>query len=406
MAPSLQFHTAHSRASPGSPPGPEPAAQSGMILIMVVILAAAAATLASGLHFAANSRIKQVRQELRFDKAFFVAEAGIERAKADLRKRVSNLNGVLKGTDNANGTADDGILSFGESVPYGDGKFYVHVRDNADADASTFVDTDNTLIITSTGVVESATRVIEVAVRLTHLIVPPKNADGALSIYGTNTELKVKGNAEINGEDFHIPVDFDCTGAGCNGAESTNPAVAGVFYASTTTVFTVDTTPKDPISGSPRTTNGVGLYTETSWFQFINSLPLESMTVYSPGAALGTREAPTLTILPPGATLINGNTYGAGILIVPGTAILKLAGTFHYEGLIIVIGDGVIDSDVEFDETGTADIFGAVVCIGGELDIKPQGTPRIKYSTEALANLRNLQLPPPRLDMVYWKEIK
>ena len=130
-------------------------------------------------------------------------------------------------------------------------------------------------------------------------------------------------------------------------------------------------------------------------------------TTYTPGGSLGTRAAPAVTILPMGLTTIgpSDKVAGAGILIVPGYARLNIKGTFHFEGLVLLEGDGVIDAESELTEIGTARIFGAMVCVGGALDLTATGTADIKYSMQALANLANLQVPE-QLDTLSWKEIK
>lgn len=367
---------------------------SGMVLVIVIILSAVAGILAAGLHFAGTSRIAQVRQEIRFDKAFFVAEAGVERAKVELRIRAANLNSVLT----------NGVL-FGGATNYGAGTFRVHVRDNVDSNASLFVDTDYIVIIRSTGIVENAKRVIEAEVRVTPPApFVPGQSDGALALYGTNATLLTAGNAKIDGRDYDVPADFNCTGGGCSGTVTTNAAEAGVFYTSTTTVINAKT---GSLIGNPPLTNGVGMFDELYWYQFLDQLGIESLPIY-PGGSLGTRDAPVITLLPSGTTTIEGNVAGAGILIIPGEAMLDIRGTFHYEGLVILIGGGTIDADTDFGGTGTARIFGAMVCLGGAVSIEATGTSDIKYSTAALANLAKLPLPGQlaELDVLYWTEIK
>jgi len=363
---------------------------SGMVLVVVVILAAVAGILAAGLHFASGARILQVRQEIRFDKAFFVAEAGIERAKAELRYRAAKLNGVF---------TNDGVL-FGGITNYGEGEFYVWVRNNS-ADPDPFVDTDHIVIIRSTGIVETATRVIEVETRVTPLDTP-NQADAALGIYGTNTSLTTDGNAKIDGHDWNVPVDFFATGSGANGTLSGNSTNPGVLYALDTTVFDEKA---GSIIGDPPKTNAAGAYNETYWYQFVDKI-IPFAHTYT-GGPMGTREAPIITMLPMGATTINNSdtVSGAGVLIIPGEARLSIKGTFHFEGLVVLIGDGVIDDSADLTELGTCRIFGAMVCVGGGLNFKAKGSADLKYSTQALANLANLQVPA-QLDMISWKEIK
>ncbi len=361
---------------------------SGMVLVVVVIFAAVAAILATGLHLAGGTRITQARQEVRFNKAFYVAEAGVEHAKSELRYRAGNLNGVL---------TNGGVL-FGGLTNYGEGCFDVRVRNNS-TEANPWVDTDHIVVIRSTGIVETATRAIEVEIYVTPFT--PETADGALSIYGTNTDLDVSGNSKIDGNDWNVPADFAATGSAADGTLSGNPTNPGVFYTSTTTVINVSGSGE--LEGNPHSTNGVGMYTETDWYEFLDK-SIAKATIYT-GGSLGTREAPIISMLPTGATEISGKVDGAGILIVPGDANLRISGTFKYEGIVILVGNGTIDAVDEVFQVGTARIFGAVICVGGALDIQATGTADIKYSTQALANLANLQVPA-ELTVRYWKEIK
>ena len=340
---------------------------SGMALVVVVILAAVAGILAAGLHYAGGSRIMQARQEMRFDKAFFVAEAGVERAKATLK------------TDVTNGTLYGGLTNYGE------GRFQINIQDNG----------NNIYTIRSTGIVETAARVIEVVVSNTPFV--PGSSDGAFCIYGTNTDLKVKGSGAIDGNDWNLPT----TLGGDDETVNTNNAMPGVFTASVTN--TINPQKSDSIIGNPAITNGIGQYDEAYWLELANGIMPSH--VYVDGDSLGTRASPVVTLLPSNATTFNGTRAGAGILIVPGDATLKINGTFDFEGLIIMLGDGQIDVGEELSATGTAKIFGAIVCVGGELDINIQGTFDLNYSSQALANLAQLEVPS-QLDMISWNEYK
>lgn len=377
----IQEDDAAGRKAPAQPPGRLDHNASGMVLVVVVIFATAACILATGLYFASGSRIKQVRQEMRFEKAFFVAESGVENAKAALRANPTNLNTVL----------------FGGFTNYGGGRFYVSARTNGG--------TNNIVIIRATGMVEQATRVLEVQIRL---VAPspavPGISDGAVCFYGTNTSLYLKNaNNHVNGYDYYVPENFTGNGSACDGTLSTNVGAPGVFYSSTNTSITGS----GDITGNPPITNWAGIFTEGYWYNFLDTM-LPYATMYTTSSAMGTRDAPVITILPSGTTKITGNNDGAGILIVPGGANLSVGGTFHYEGLLIIIGDGVVDTEAEFAATGTFDMFGSVICLGGALNISATGKAAMKYSTEALANLSRLAIPArlADLDVISWKEIK
>ena len=387
---------------------------SGMVLVVVVILAAVAGILAAGLYFASSASINQVRQEVCFEKAFFVAEAGIEHAKAELQNRATNLTSVLIGSDGVSNTADDGVLSFGSPTNYGDGRFYVKVRNNTTNDPNPFVDTDHIVIIRSTGIVETATRVIEAQVQVIPPIAftsMPQNAKSALGIYGTNDTLSVNGNATIDGHNYNVPITFDPNGKTDyeNIAKSTNAAIPGVLYDSIGTVISLGGS--GSIVGNPPTTNATGgVQNETYWYQFLNSII--PIAILYDGTHLGTRAASIITLLPSGLTTISGNVAGAGILIIPGDATVNISGTIYYEGLVMLLGNGIVNAinNPDFSDSGTASIVGAMICLGGDLNIKATGTANIYYSTQALANLANITNLPPaspvQMNTIYWKEIK
>lgn len=384
--------------------------QSGLVLVIVVLLSSLAAILAAALYFASTSQMIRAHREIRMEKAFFITEAGVEQAKSVLRYSQNGFNDELIGADGLTNTADDGILDFGSSVTLAGGIYTVKITDNADSDSSLFVDTDNTVIVWSTGTFQEVERALEVCVSMPDPINPPMSADGALSLYGTNAEVALQGSALIDGQDYSVPADFLCSGSGCLGAMiATNPSVAGVFSSTTSSLVTVEGSAD--ISGNPPVElGGAGDYTEQEWMAMAQELiPLATITipggVISGNQTIGTRENPQIVLLT-GDVKITGTVDGAGILIVQGGVDIDFTGTFHFEGIVILIGDGISDAPIEFNDHGTASIFGAVVAVGGELDIKPHGSPQIMYSTEALANLANLQLPPNELSVVYWRQIK
>ncbi|NLE66637.1 MAG: hypothetical protein GX608_04365, partial [Lentisphaerae bacterium] len=106
-----------------------------------------------------------------------------------------------------------------------------------------------------------------------------------------------------------------------------------------------------------------------------------------------------------GNAKITGTVDGAGILIVNGGVEIDLAGTFHYEGLVIIIGDNINDSSLEFNDKGNANILGATVVIGGEVDMRVKSSTAISYSSAALANLSEIW-PKEAVNTSKWKILK
>ncbi|MFC1461187.1 hypothetical protein ACFLQR_01540 [Verrucomicrobiota bacterium] len=386
--------------------------ESGMVLLVVVLFATLAAILVAGLYFASTSQVKSTQRQLRMEKAFNIAEAGVERAKSVLRNSHNGFSDELIGYDGVSNSYDDGLLWFGAggaAVSLAGGTYTVKIIDDDDGDGNLLVDTNETVIVWSTGTYQGVQRVLEVAVCVPNPLYPPETVDGALALYGTNGEVIVQGSALVDGKDYALPADFFCSGAGCVGTViATNDAVPGVYATDTTSV--VNVIGAAAVEGDPPTDlDGGGDNTQQDWIDVANDLIPYAQLVINGGviagqATLGTREQPCITVMN-GNVKITGNVDGAGILIIVGGVDIDLVGTFHYEGIVIMLGDGFDDPETEFQDHGNATIFGAVVGLGDNMDFTPHGSPEITYSTEALANLRNI-LPPDELQVVYWREIK
>lgn len=121
------------------------------------------------------------------------------------------------------------------------------------------------------------------------------------------------------------------------------------------------------------------------------------------GATFGTVQAPQITYLPgngSGVTFGNGNSSGAGILIVENA--LTLNGNLDFKGLILVRGTTQVT-----EVTGSATIWGSIWTT--EFNLTVGGHADIQYSTEALA-LANQSgggtgaLPAP-VKITAWRDI-
>jgi len=356
--------------------------------------------LATALLYGVGTQAKSASREIRWEKAFFIAEAGVERTKSYLRTFSGSLDSVLIGSDNTENTADDGLASFGASTNFGRGTFQIKMWDNVDTNASLFVDADDTVVIRSTGTFENATRVIEVTVRVLENNYPPPTADGAVAVYGTNTAIDFNGVASIiSGQDWDVPAVFDCNGLACAGTLTTNELVPGVF----STEY-VPITPNTNLITGGIVSNGVSQFATNYWQDEAEYLiPQASITLpggtYAAETDLGTRTVPKITVVS-GSSTITSNLDGAGVLIIMSGVDVILAGNFHYEGIIILMGDNT------FDVQGTARLFGSLTTTSQGVDIQIKGTPEIVYSTAALKNLKNLKMSPRPLSVVSWQEIK
>ena len=145
--------------------------EKGMVLPLGLMFLAIIAILGTTAVIVTTTDLKIGSNYRASEQAFYVAEAGIERAKLVLFQGSDNgLNDELLGADATASTVDDGILSFGSSVSFGDGNYSVVVTDNDDGDGDLFADSDGKVIVTSTGTApNNAQKVIKATVELESL---------------------------------------------------------------------------------------------------------------------------------------------------------------------------------------------------------------------------------------------
>ncbi|MBI3986899.1 MAG: hypothetical protein HY343_08275 [Lentisphaerae bacterium] len=387
--------------------------RNGTILIVVLALAAVAAMIAVGLYSYTGTTIKSSAKSAQSEQSFYIAEAGIERAKAALMTSQNGLNDELLGADGVPNTADDGILSFGSTVNLGSGShtgtFRVKIADDNDGDSNLYADLNNTVIVTSTGLYSGIARVIEVTVSNQSAKIVPPNVDGAFAVYGTNATVELGGDALIDGDDHDLPAAFNCSGAGCVGAENTNDATAGLHFNTNANLTTTSAGPHHPVlDGDPPVETNAGIYTATDWISFGQNCIADADIIYSGGVfagnvSIGSRADPQIVyVVAP--THFSGNVDGAGILVA--SADLTFTGTFHWEGIVLFLGDNAVDADLEFRESGSTYLYGAVIVVGANGDIDVGGSALVTYSSDALNNLANLGVFQPQIDARSWRTIK
>ena len=352
-----------------------------MFLAIIVILGTTAVIITTtDLKIGTNYKLSE--------QTFYVAEAGIQRAANALEAGASNgFDDELLGADGSSGTSDDGILSFGSSVSFGGGTYAVQVTDNND-DGDLFSDSDGKVLITSIGTIDNASKTIEAIYYYQEI-----DVNGALGIYGPNPTVELSGASEIDGRDYNVPPDFDCSGAGCTATLAGGaPAETGIYTEEAITqvgLISDETDSKQNVFGGPPIDeDGGGVGSVSEWQNFANSLTPD-LTVDSATEGtiteniFGSRDNPQITMITDSAltgTHLSGTIDGAGILIVKGD--LQITGTFHFEGLVIVMAGG----DLVVTGTGRSILYGSVVLAGSgaSSEVDYGGHASIRYSTQAL----------------------
>ena len=222
-----------------------------------------------------------------------------------------------------------------------------------------------------------------------HAVAPYLNlaTGAALSLHDTGN-LNLNGNPLITGDDTHVPSNPNCNGGGCAGSD--NPFgtdVIGVYSESVTNQITNGV---PVISGSPAEQVG-GLGSDALdlayWSEWASTADVLADSRNGAGG-WGTRDNPIVHVIV-GYLAVIGTRAGFGVLIVNG-ANLTIGGTFHFEGIILVMAETAAAS---VTMGGTSRIFGSLVVVGPLADINYTGggTPEIMYSSEALMQMQQNQ---------------
>lgn len=215
----------------------------------------------------------------------------------------------------------------------------------------------------------------------------PKTDTGNSKPAAQTDNPKAPGKVFVDGRDTSLPTDFQCNGSKCQG--QVNPLggeIAGLFTENTPAAA-IDAGPVGGaiLTGAEVTAAGGVVTTARQWRDFARLLIPRAERIENVRGPLGTRDAPRILYAPQGLEF-TGNADGAGILIVGGEA--AFLGTFHFEGLVIVLNEGAAGAARLRLASGTADIFGAVVLLSDEeAEAQIGGNPRIAYSREALNRL-------------------
>jgi hypothetical protein len=342
-----------------------------LVLVILSILGTAALTMT-------NTELLIARNMKLNSKAFYMAEAGAEHAYANFT--CSNQTQVFLSSDyqwwnNGNGEYNASVI-FEE--PLNGGKIFEK----------------NLYFIDSSGRYKNALK--HISLKVTHVVPPTTNVDGALGIYAENTDALIdagaQGNVIISGKDNDPPADFECIG--CSPSISTLDFKTHSIYTSTqnATINTVGNTSLEPEPGSVDDDSlDTPEYAFEDWKLYVQLLEDEGLTSHYSGDEdeinLGTRDNPKISVLEAGCAL-GGGIFGAGILVVKGDA--KITGNFRFDGLVIVLQEG--NEDIEFFSSGTPNIYGSVIVAGeGDIDVNISGTVDIYYSSKAIQNINKMK---------------
>lgn len=347
------------------------------ISVICVSLSAASVAVARGWQGAASA-------ELNRERAFQLAESGVDWAIARMRAR----HGSLPESDESGSLPGVGLWS----VSYGPGD-----SNGADDDGDGSIDEsdeDNFTVLTSTGTAGGVSRHIRVLLRTPTAIA---GFEGATVFNVDAPVLDLNGNAfNIEGEEHFIDGTLDSTRTAKYSVAS--PATVATLTAQ------VSSTQRDNMTGL----GGSPAMGQVAAID-LNALVLESQRAASVTLAPGTYsgrtfgtpvEGGTEVVNVPGDLHLSGNTQGAGILVVDGD--LRISGSFTWTGIILVRGRTSMVGG-----GGTKRLVGSLVVgeeVGSTSDstsVTVSGTIDLLYSTDAVdLAARSLVVPV----VIVWTE--
>ena len=400
--------------------------EKGIIFISAIALLAAI-TLAGTVTI--NSTTTDIKISSNYKKskqAFYVAEAGTGYAKLVLA--TVPFNNVLNGTFGGTNEDGQGLLDFGQNVPFANGNFDVFVDDT-----DGLIDIDNIVRITSTGNIGNGSRsTIRIAI-LKSTITPPQ-FPAAITVLG-EAETSIFGNGvTVDGRDWTLADDADSGPTGTDpdkysiavsnigngkGAVTQTPAQAiaaldadinatqAINFAGTSTSSYAERIGIDDNLTSEIVQGFVDIAkTMPDNYLMLSDVPPggiagstsgmnNQLTVGIKTIELGTVSNPKVTYFnmkkdENGGTnpqvIFNGNIVGAGLLIIEGNDLI-FDGGLSWDGIVIVIGDdvggamrGAANKEIRgtfiIDEQNTDPIEW--------LELVLNGNSNVRYSSEAI----------------------
>ena len=304
--------------------------------------------------------------------AFYIAEAGLEHAVADIKPGRS-MNRLLVGPDGSAGTDDDGFFPFGEGMPqdFPLSPFHYEVRVTPlSADAVSLV---------SHGIGRNGTtKVIAATVARSPLVWTPA------ALYGRSDVGQLDlgdGRFLLSGFDHRIddaPASPTGSAEPVPGLGSSEPEAEATLRRTLTSELAARVVGRGgtPSIATTATFDLRGLVTEIS--DRPDCLHLTELVAMEP-VQLGTVDSPRLAVVS-GDLSVAGRVNGNGVLVVTGR--LQVTGQLEFAGLVVALG-GVV-----FDPASDVSIAGAFwhgASSGDALQLRGAGA--IVYSSEALAQV-------------------
>lgn len=391
----------------------------GLLIVAVLMLLGATAVMTSTTDIKISTNYKTSSQ------AFYIAEAGIERAREQLRtdpglygsttaaQTMAALSLLLDARKGANGALSDSTSSANfyaggafvtDDVPYvaaitfGGGTYRTYLTNDANntGGVTSMTDTNRRVMLTSFGLGPNNTMAIVQQV-VEKLVLPP--LPGAIVLPGPNVNFQ-GGNTNASSVEGGVESAVALTSEASRIAVNTNLTDIGRIDNYTCSAGSGgDCLTNESATIDPTWTSVTGIE------NLYNTLvPMANTVVGSPTTPTALTAAQVGTEANRQIVIVNGNATidglsGAGILVVTGQ--LTLSGNFNYHGLIMCIGQGSLLRS----GSGTGEIDGSVFVAqtrdGSNNLLSSLGTPTFNTAgggnSDIIYDADELEMPPTAL---------
>ncbi|MCZ6562497.1 MAG: hypothetical protein O7G28_07515 [Deltaproteobacteria bacterium] len=365
--------------------------ERGVILVITLLIIALLIGAGAGAMALVQTDLKISANLKNGTQAFYLAEAGIEWAKQQIKNAAANPPYLIRTTQNLS-----------------PGTFTVHFEE-----PTKVTKLSSTVAVQSTGTFGRSSSIVQALVTKTYQL-----ADAALSIRGDELDAVFKGKTFlVDGKDYN-----PATGELVEGTQSRFGISVASLKAKSAVIDELSGQQASRVVGKGGTTPSVE---KTSFLSSDEVARIANDLCNAPGAIVqdivssgtlrisgnttyGTRGSPGLYCFNGSAILgdkvdIEGNFNGAGILVVR-DADLVASDNFHWEGIIIVSGTGV---GFRVKGKGDKNIFGSLMINErgtdtetGTEEIRLEGAVKLRYSSSALTIAAEL-FPLSALEPIY-----
>jgi type II secretory pathway pseudopilin PulG len=355
--------------------------------------------------------------------SFYIAEAGVQRAKAELR--TIPFNDALE---------LDSL--FGTDTYFADGTYNVIVEDNEQDDTEDGypeIDNDGIVYIIGSGFKNGSESNVELKIRKTEIPFPP--VPGAITIIGeANVYIYPDDEINVDGRDWLL-TDIDEPNGGPakyaialsnigGGVSAQDPAEAlqdlanaiildDNFIGTDTGIYdeSIGLVNYDDNDNINMTSKNLHDFVDMAKQVADSSLIASDVPDILPDIELGSVEDPKITYINAEAqdVVFNDDITGSGILIVEGNDLI-FNNTLNWIGLVIVIGDDV-GGGLLGDDSLEQSITGAFIVDEQDTDIDNelvlQGNVSVRYSSEAVEMAQSLVLDNGAgdINILTWRQI-